>query len=127
MKLSGYMILGLMMIGCNNIAAPVEVTKTYLIAMASKDANQISACSSAEWEIEAQKMLDSFIGVDTILEDLVCREIENDGLEAKVNCDGRIIMTYNNEDMELELSVVTFVLKQNRNEWQIYKLDYGVQ
>ncbi|MBA4384624.1 MAG: hypothetical protein C0410_07800 [Anaerolinea sp.] len=104
---------------CVTFINPVEVTKTYLNAITSKDANQLSTCSSAEWEEEALEMLDTFTSVDTILEDLACRETQNDGIEARVICNGKIIMTYNNEDTELDLSKITFVLKKNNNEWLI--------
>jgi len=80
----------------------------YFTALVNRDSNALSALSCADWEENALLELDSLQAVTTRLENLACTAAGTDGTTTQVNCQGKILATYNNEDQELDLSLRTY-------------------
>jgi hypothetical protein len=59
------------------------------------------------------------IAVNLKLSDLSCKQITNDGKTASVKCKGKIIVTYDSENQELDLSEITYLLVKQNNEWLV--------
>ena len=102
---------------CSSGSAPEDAVANYLNALVSKDASTLSALSCADWESNALLELDSFQAVDVRLEGLTCSTAGSEGGTTFVQCQGKIIATYNNEDMEIDLADKTYnVVEQGGNQ-----------
>jgi hypothetical protein len=93
------------------------VVEDYFNALVKKDADALSALSCADWESNALIELDSLQAVETRLENLVCTSDGKQGTIIQVNCQGKIVATYNNEDQELDLSVRTYQVIQQGGDY----------
>ena len=100
-------------------ATPAKAVEAYLNALVAKDENRLPTLVCGDWEEEALIELDSFQAVTPRLEDAVCTQTGSDGDTALVNCTGRIIATYNDEDQELDLSVRTYQVVQAGGDWLV--------
>jgi len=100
--------------GCGKTIDPsAKVVEDYLTALVNKDSNALSTLSCADWESNAKLELDSLQMVKTSLQGLTCNVTGSEGVNTLVNCQGKIIASYNGEDQVLDLSVRTYqVVKQ---------------
>jgi hypothetical protein len=114
------LIFNLLLPACaSNIDAPAKAVEDYLNALVAKDENRLSTLVCGDWEEQALIELDSFQAVTARLEDAACTQTGTDGDTALVNCTGRIIASYNNEDQELDLSVRTYQVTQESGDWLV--------
>jgi hypothetical protein len=93
--------------------------ESYLNALVNEDASRLSALSCAEWEPNAQMELDSFQGVATRLDGLSCAITGTDNDTTLVNCQGKILATYDGEDEEFDLSVRTYQVLNQGGEFLV--------
>jgi len=113
-------ILALLVSACGQAKDPgAQAVENYLIALVNKDANALSALSCAHWESNAQLELDSLQAVSTRLEDLACTATGTNGTTTQVNCQGKILATYNNEDQQLDLSLRTYQVVLEGSEYLV--------
>ncbi len=113
-------IAALLFSACGQATDPAaKAVEDYLTALVNKDADAISALSCADWESNALLELDSLQAVATRLENLACTVAGTDGATTQVNCQGKILATYNNEDQELDLSVRTYDVVQQGGEYLV--------
>jgi hypothetical protein len=111
-------VLALPLSACGGKAADPasKAVEDYLNALVAKDSTKLSALSCATWESSALLELDSLQAVKTRLEGLACKTSGSAGGASQVNCQGRIMATYNGEDQALDLSVRTYqVVQQGGN------------
>jgi len=107
-------ITALTLTACSSSAAPEDAVADYLSALVAKDASSLSALSCADWESSALLELDSFQAVEVRLEDLACTAAGSEGETSFVQCQGKIIATYNTENMEINLADKVYkVVEQN--------------
>jgi hypothetical protein len=105
---------------CGKVTDPAaKAVGNYLIALVNKDANTLTALSCADWESNALLELDSLQAVATRLENLACTATGTDGTTTKVNCQGKILVTYNNEDQQFDLSVRTYQVVKQGGEYLV--------
>jgi len=95
------------------------VAEAYLKALVNKDSTSLSTFSCKDWEAQAAMELDSFQAVTTELEDLACSRTGNEGDMDIVTCTGKINATYNNENMQIDLSKRPFLMKWQGGEWRV--------
>jgi len=113
-------IAALLLSACGKASDPAaKAVEDYLTALVNKDANALSALSCADWESNALLELDSLQAVSTRLENLACTTTGTDGTTTQVNCQGKILATYNNEDQQLDLSVRTYQVVQQGGEYLV--------
>ena len=111
-------IAALLFSACGQATDPAaKAVEGYFTALVNKDANALSALSCADWEPNALLELDSLQAVTTRLENLACTPAGTDGTTTQINCQGKILATYNNEDQELDLSVRTYQVVQQGGEY----------
>lgn len=96
-----------------------RAVENYLNALVNKDSNRLSALSCANWESNALLELDSLQAVKTRLDGLTCKTTGANGTTSDVNCEGKILATYNNEDQTLDLSVRTYQVVQQGGEYLV--------
>jgi hypothetical protein len=115
------MTAGLLLAACSGSGedAPAKAVEAYLNALVAKDENLLPTLVCGDWEQDALIELDSFQAVTPRLEDVACKQTGTDGDTALVDCTGRIIATYNDEDQELDLSVRTYQVVQDSGDWLV--------
>jgi hypothetical protein len=96
-----------------------KAVENYLNALANKDSNQLSALACADWESSALLELDSLQAVKTRLEGVTCKTDSVNGTTSDVNCQGKLLATYNNEDQALDLSVRTYLVSQEGGNYLV--------
>jgi len=94
-----------------------KVVESYLTALVNKDKSSISAISCADWEQSALLELDSLQAVTARLQDVKCATTDTEGIISYVDCQGKIIATYSNEDQELDLSARTYRVELQGSEY----------
>ncbi len=99
--------------------APAKAVEAYLNALVAKDENRLPSLVCGDWEQDALIELDSFQAVTPRLEGASCKQEGTDGDTALVKCGGKIVMTYNNEDQELDLSTFTYQVVQQGGDWLV--------
>ena len=110
----------LLLIACaSNTDAPAKAVENYLNALVEKDTDRLSTLVCGAWEEDALIELDSFQAVTARLEDAACTQTGTDGDTALVHCTGKIILSYDNEDQELDLSVRTYQVTQESGDWLV--------
>ena len=116
------LLLTLLMAACGGAAtaAPsgaVKAVQDYLQAVVNKNVDKVSALSCKEWEQSAIQELDSLQAVTAVLDGLSCTQSGTDGAAALVKCQGKIVITYNTEKQQLDLSLRTYRVTQSGSDW----------
>jgi hypothetical protein len=99
--------------------APAQAVEGYLNALVAKDENRLPTLVCGDWEEDALIELDSLQAVTARLDNVACTQTGTDGDTALVNCSGKLVATYNNEDQELDLSVRTYQVVQQNGDWLV--------
>ena len=123
-KLFGLVILmfaSLLLTACSPASndASAKAVEDYLNALVAKDVDRLPTLVCGDWEEDALIELDSFQAVTAKLDNAACTQTGTDGDTALVNCTGKIVATYNNEDQELDLSVRTYQVVQDGGDWLV--------
>lgn len=114
--------LGILLSACgsNGASSPaVGAVEGYVNAIVANDADKLSALSCAEWESDALIELDSLQAVTSTLEGFACQETGKDGDNTLVHCDGKMILSYNGENQELDLSTRTYQVVEQGGDWLV--------
>ena len=96
-----------------------EAVEDYLQALVAKDETRLTNLSCAEWELQAVLEMDSFEAVAPQLEGVKCKTSGSDGETSLVDCEGKIVTTYDGEVTELELNRWTYQVVQHNNNWLV--------
>ena len=98
----------------------VKAVMDYLQAMVTKNVDKISTLSCKDWEQAAVQEVDSLQAVTAKLSsDLACSQTGTDSGNALVKCQGKILITYNTENQELDLSLRTYKVSQSGGDWLV--------
>lgn len=103
-------------------AAPgsVKAVQDYLQAVVTKNVDKVSTLSCKDWEQQAIQEVDSLQAVTAELSsDLACTQTGADASGALVKCQGKILITYNTEKQELDLSLRTYKVTQSGGDWLV--------
>ena len=120
-------ILTLLLTSCGGNATPsapassgaVKAVETYLNAIISKKLETVKNASCAAWEKDAKVDFDSFQAVTAKLDGLACQETGKEGKYTTVNCKGKIIATYQNENQTLDLSKNIYLVAEEGGAWKM--------
>lgn len=99
--------------------APAKAVEDYLNVLVTKDENRLPSLVCGDWESDAMLELDSLQAVTAKLENVSCKQTGSDGDTALVNCTGRLVTTYNNENQDIDLSVETYQVVQQGGDWLV--------
>ena len=106
--------------GSSTSSSPaVGAVEGYVNAIIANDADKLSALSCADWESDALIELDSLQAVTSTLEGFACQETGTDGDMTLVHCDGKMILSYNGENQELDLSTRTYQVVEQGGDWLV--------
>jgi hypothetical protein len=96
-----------------------RAVEEYLTALVNKDSTSLSALSCADWESSALLELDSLQAVKTRLDGLSCTTTGTVGSTSKVDCQGKLLATYNGEDQSLDLAARSYTVVQQGEEYLV--------
>lgn len=105
--------------GAGNSNGAAAAVKGYINALASKDETALVSLSCAEWEPDAIVELDSFQLVTATLDGLSCQQTGADRDTALVDCQGKMLLSYNGEPQELNLSTRTYEVVEQGGDWLV--------
>ena len=105
--------------GSSNTDAPVQAVEEYWNVIVAKDAERLPTLVCGDYEDEALTVLDSLQAVTARLDSLTCTQTGTDGDTALVNCTGNLVLTYDAEDQNLDLSVFTYEVVEEGGDWLI--------
>ena len=114
-------VSALLLSACGGKAADPasKAVEDYLTALVAKDSTKLSALSCKDWESNALMELDSLQAVKTRLEGLSCKSAGTNGTTVSVNCQGKIVATYNGEDQTLDIAARTYQVAQQGGEYLV--------
>lgn len=116
------LIANLLLAACasaSNSDAPAKAVEDYWNVIVAKDADRLPTLVCGEWEEDALTVLDSLQAVDARLEEFSCSQTGIDGDTALVDCTGKMVLTYDTEDQEIDLSVFTYEVVQEGGDWLV--------
>jgi len=108
----------LILVGCTSQSDPAQAIEGYINALATKDKDTLVNLSCNAWEESAMLELDSLTGVTAEVKDLSCQESGKDGEDSLVTCSGKLVLNYNGELQDLDLSGRTLIARQEDGEWR---------
>jgi len=115
-----FIALPILLSACSSTKDPAaQAVEKYITALSGKDANALSLLSCADWEPNAKLELDSFQAVTTRLQGLQCALSGTDGGTSLVQCQGKLLATYNGEDQTFDLSARTYKVVQQGGEYLV--------
>jgi hypothetical protein len=98
--------------------APLAV-QNYLEGIVTKNVEKVSSLSCKDWEASAIQELDSLQAVKAELAGVACLQSGLDGSTALVKCTGQIVITYDAEKQNLDLSLRTYRVVQSGGDWRV--------
>jgi len=111
--------LGLLSACAGGSDAPAQTVELYYQALADKDQDRMVNLSCADWESMALLELDSFLSVETTLENAACQTVSQENGTARVTCQGEIAASYDGEIREFTLSGQIYLVVQEGGEWRV--------
>ena len=96
-----------------------QTVQKYLQGVVDKKVEVVSSLSCKEWETSAIQELDSLQAVKAELKGVSCQQTGTDGAAALVKCQGKIAITYDKEQQELDLSLRTYRVVQSGGDWRM--------
>ena len=114
--------LGILLSACGSNTksnAAAGTVEAYVHAIVENDTSKLSALSCADWESQALIELDSLQAVTSTLDGFSCQQSGTDGETALVSCAGKMILSYNGENQELDLSTRTYQVVQQGGDWLV--------
>ena len=101
------------------VPGSVIAVQNYLQAVVTKNVDKVSTLSCKDWEQQAIQEVDSLQAVKAELSGLACTQSSADASGALVKCQGKILITYNTEQQELDLSLRTYKVVQSGGDWLV--------
>ena len=99
--------------------APVKAVEDYWSAIVAKDSERLPTLVCGDWESDALTVLDSLQAVTAKLDNFSCAQTGRDGDTTLVKCTGKMLLTYNTENQEIDLSTFTYQVVQQNGEWLV--------
>ncbi len=102
--------------GKSEATRPVEA---FYDAIVSQKRDSVGSIACAEWEKDALREVDAFMGVKSELKDFSCEVTEESGDRAVVTCKGKIAASYGAEITDFPLEGRTHKVIKEQGEWRI--------
>ena len=113
-------LTSILVVSCSsNRDAPAKAVEDYWSVIAAKDDQRLPTLVCGDWEDDAMTVLDSLQAVSARLENLSCNQTGTDGNAALVDCTGKMILTYDTEDQEIDLSTFTYEVIEEGGDWLV--------
>ena len=115
-----FIIIIISLAGCNSDNGDATIAiEAYIQALSDRDTNKVSNLSCADWEQNALVEADSFTSVGSTVENLVCTEDGKEGSDRIISCTGTLVLDYNGEAQQIDLSKRTYIARLEDGEWRM--------
>ncbi len=104
---------------CSVSGEPDRIVEDYFNAIASGDAVRAANLSCAAWEDRARTDADSFLNVDTTIEEMHCSIVSETEDTVDVWCSGYIVADYQGENLNIDLSLQVYRLVAEDGVWRV--------
>ncbi len=112
--------LGLFMLSaCGVSGEPDRIVEDYFDAIAAGDAVRAANLSCVAWEDQARTDADSFLNVDTTIEEMRCSVVSKTENTVDVWCSGQIVADYQGEKQSIDLSLQVYRLIAEDGVWRV--------
>lgn len=98
---------------------PEKPVESFYQAIIEQNRDAISGLSCADWEKEALREVDAFMGVKAELSDLKCTASDTTETESTVTCTGSIKASYGAEVTDFPLANRSHKVIKEQGEWRI--------
>lgn len=105
--------------GTSSSDEPAKAVEDYWNVIVAKDAERLPTLVCGSYEEQALTVLDSLQAVSARLEGVACNQTGTDGDTALINCTGKMMLTYDTEDQEIDLSLLTYEVVEEGGEWLV--------
>ena len=118
------LLTAVLLAGCSKASkntpesAAVQPVEAFYNAIVTQDRDKVSSIACADWEKNALRDVDSFMGVKSELKDFSCSAAEMGTDEATVTCKGVIAASYGAEITEFPLEGRTHKVIKEQGEWR---------
>ena len=112
-------LLILVLSACDVSGVPEQIVEDYIEAIASGDDVRAANLSCTEWEGRARIDADSFMNVETTIEEMHCTVIAETQSTVDVQCSGYIVADYQGANKEIDLSLQTYRLISENGIWRV--------
>ena len=110
----------ILLAACASIGdASVKAVENYLNALVNKEADKLPNLVCGDWEEDALTELDALQAVTSSLENVSCSQTGVDGDTTLVLCTGNIVLSYDNENQNIDLSTRTYQVVQQSGDWLV--------
>lgn len=108
--------------GCSKNDAASEAVKPveeFYNAIVTQDRDKIGSITCADWEKDALREVDAFMGVKSELKDFSCTVSEENGDTAVVTCTGSIAASYGAEVTDFAIEGRSHKVVKESGEWRV--------
>ena len=113
-------LFAILLISCSTEKnGPTKAIEAYIQALSNKDSVQITTLSCADWEQNALIEVDSLTSVGSKVENLKCEQDGQEGDDILVSCTGALVLDYNGEAQQIDLSSRTYIARNDSGEWRM--------
>ncbi len=112
----------LLFAGCsadNQDTAAAKVVASFYETIVSQERDRIGTIACVDWEKNALREVDAFMGVKAELVDLSCTAKEITGDAGTVTCSGKISASYGNETTDFPLEGRVHTVVREQGDWRI--------
>lgn len=110
----------ILLIACtSNTRAPAKAVEEYWNTIIAKDAERLPTLVCGDYEEDALTALDSLQAVSARLENFSCNQTGTDGDIALIHCTGNMVLTYDTEDQQIDLSTFTYEVIEQGGDWLV--------
>jgi hypothetical protein len=100
-------------------AGAAQTVEAYLQARVEENVDQMILLSCPEWEAQARLEAVSFQAMNATLDGVTCAAGEAQGEGTLVNCQGKIVTTYQGEQREWSVAEHPYRVVQQDGEWRM--------
>lgn len=97
----------------------VKPVEAFYNAIVTQNRDRVSAITCADWEKDALREVDAFMGVKSELKDFSCSVSESSDNSATVTCKGSIAASYGTEITDFPLENRSHKVIKEQGEWHI--------
>jgi hypothetical protein len=104
---------------CGVSGMPEKTVEDYITAVAAGDDIRAANLACTEWEGQARIDADSFMNVETTIENMACEVIARTESRVDVQCSGYITADYQGKNKKIDLSLQTYRLISENGVWRV--------
>jgi hypothetical protein len=99
--------------------SPARAIEDYFQTLVAKNEAQLTSLSCAAWEADARRDSRTFAEFPATAEKVQCSDAGSDGKYSIVACTGKLVLDYNGDKQEIDLSAKQYRAVQEAGSWKM--------